>query len=142
MMLKWLNKKPPAQADVQRSETETCDFTPGSTVQVKTEAIGSSKDTKKTVTRYKALTTDHFVKFNWLRKKSNGDLICYLGSTRPDESRANDSFVKGWTGAANGYKLEIFSRQNKVSSQMLSPHRQSAGPLKFRKISMSNYVTS
>ena len=47
MMLKWLNKKPPAQADVQRSETtETSDFTPGPTVHVKIEAIGCSKDQK------------------------------------------------------------------------------------------------
>ena len=45
-MLKWLNKKPPVQADVQRSEsTETSHCT--RTVQVKTKAIGSSKETKQ-----------------------------------------------------------------------------------------------
>ena len=71
------------------------------------------------------------MKFNWLSKKSNGDLICYLCSTRPDESRANDSFVKGWSGTANGYKLENISRheQRSYHKELLTKHLTKQGEL-------------
>ena len=73
------------------------------------EAVKKHHKTK-IVARYEALSTAQFVKFNWLCKKSNGHLICDLWSTSPFESRENDSFVKGQSGTANGYKLENFTR--------------------------------
>ena len=113
--------------NVQRSErTETSHCT--RTVKVISEAIGSSKE--KIVASYKALSTEHFVKFHWLCKTSNGHLICYLWSTSPYESRANNSFVKGYSGTANGYNLENFTRHEQRTYHEEALGRMLSQPVK------------
>ena len=56
------------------------------------------------------LGADHLLKYKWLRKRSDGHLVCIVCTYFPEVSKATDVFVRGWVGNANGFKYEAFNR--------------------------------
>ena len=79
---------------------------------------------------------DHFLKYKWLRKRSDGHLVCIVCTHFPEVSRATDVFVRGWVGNANGFKYEAFNRHvlKPYHSRCHKQFQNSIGQLKFQKL--------
>ena len=104
-MLRWLqkNKEEGKKSDASSLQEQVVSSVVANTpVKVEKQEGGQSK--------YTQLGADHFVKYKWLRKRSDGHLVCIVCTQFPEVSKAADVFVKGWVGNANGFKYEAFNR--------------------------------
>ena len=126
-MLRWLqkNKEEGKKSDASSLQEQVVSSVVANTpVKVEKQEGGQSK--------YTQLGADHFVKYKWLRKRSDGHLVCIVCTQFPEVSKAADVFVKGWVGNANGFKYEAFNRhvQKPYHSRCQEQFENSIGQLK------------
>ena len=85
--------------------------------------------------QYTQLGADHFLKYKWLRKRSDGHLVFIVCTYFPEVSKATDVFVRvGWK--YEWFMYEAFNRnvRKPYHSRCHEQFQNSIGQLKFQKL--------